>query len=257
MIRTSQLAAGHGGLSFLSGLDLRFPAGQLWGIVGRNGSGKSTLLATLAGILKPVSGEVFWRDRPLRQWPRPQLALEAAFLPQHQPAVFPYTVEEFAGFGRLPWQRAGRSSRREDSRQVREAFRVLDLEALHGRGMTALSGGEAQRVCLAQVLVQNTPALLLDEPLAHLDLLHQLRVMRHLRELAERDGKLVLIAIHDLALAWRFCTHLLVLSAAERGQAQVRLVETSQAAQGAATFAWAFGVPFAVAPDSGIPVPRL
>jgi len=247
LITACHLTVGRGRFALLAEESFCLAAGELWAIVGRNGSGKSTLLATLAGLIPPLGGEVAVLGKALRGWRRPDLAMRLGFLPQYQPTMFPYTVEEFVGLGRVPWGRVRGSGRVASTTALDGALGALGLEPLRHRPVTTLSGGEAQRVSIAQLLAQTTDILLLDEPLTHLDLLHQVGVMRRLRGLADQ-GHAVAFATHDLSLAWRFCDRLLVL-----GQREASLVGRHCPEGTAKALGRAFGVEFEI-DDNG---PRL
>ena len=243
LIEAHGLSIGYGKHVVLRDLDLAFPAGECCAIVGRNGSGKTTLLHTLAGLRPALQGTVAVQGRRLPEWPRPELARILGFLPQHLRIVFPFTVEEFVAFGRLPWRRRTESG--EDAATMQRVLQELDLAELRQRSFTQLSGGEAQRACLAQVLAQDPRILLLDEPLAHLDLLHQLRVMRLLERRA-RQGRAVVVVLHDLGLAWRLCDRFLVL-----GDGGARSVASRDGAALRAALQWAYAVPFGYSPEAG------
>jgi len=207
------VGAGAGTRTLLTGLDLQVHAGELWCLMGPNGSGKTTLLQTLAGLRPVRAGSVRLLDRPLAEWRALELARVRGLLPQTLHDAFSAAVLDVVLLGRHPhlgrwsWEDAG------DERIARAALEAVDLAALAGHDVTTLSGGERQRVGIATLLAQDPPLLLLDEPVAHLDLHHQVTVLRHLRQLARERGKAVLLSIHDLNLAARFATHALVLGA--------------------------------------------
>lgn len=209
MIRLQQIAIARSGRSVLKEADFTVPEGEVWGLIGPNGGGKSSLLLAMAGLLRPHQGEVRLLGERLAHWSRAELALRIGFLPQAQPMVFPYTVREFVGMGRVPWQRRYGKDKARDAAAIEDALQAMGMAELAARTMVQLSGGEAQRACLAQILAQATPLLLLDEPLAHLDLLHQTVLLRHLRDLAAA-GHSTVLSLHDLSLAWRFCDRLVI-----------------------------------------------
>ncbi|MGH9486993.1 MAG: ABC transporter ATP-binding protein [Terriglobales bacterium] len=236
MIAAEGLTIGRVRKPLLDSIGFRLPAGECWAVAGRNGSGKSTLLATLAGLLPPLAGKVHVLDRPLAAWRRSDLALHLGYLPQLAPLVFPYTIEEFVGLARAPWGGRGLEA-------VDDAIQSLELEGISGRVLTALSGGELQRACIAHLLAQTTRILLLDEPMAHLDLLHQLRVMQLLRASADRGGA-VAVVTHDLGLAWPYCDRFLLL-----GPGGLRLVARSDHGAMHNGLHWAYGVDFEMTRD--------
>lgn len=210
MMQLQQVAIARNGRGVLQAVNLSIPEGEVWGLVGPNGGGKTSLLLAMAGLLRPQTGEVRLLGQRLGQWPRNDLALRVGYLPQTQTMMFPYTVREFVAMGRVPWQRRYGKDRARDEAAVQNAIEAMGMADLAGRTMVQLSGGEAQRAGLAQVLAQQTPLLLLDEPLAHLDLLHQTMLLCRLRELAA-SGQTSVLSLHDLSLAWRFCDRLLLV----------------------------------------------
>ena len=195
----------------LAVLDLDWQGGQLVALLGPNGSGKSTLLGALAGIL-PAAGTVRLGGVAIHELSWPELAQRRAMLPQRQPQLFHIPVFQVLSLGLdeegLP---------ETQGRAVAEICAALELDALLARDFSRLSGGEQQRVLIARTLLQLWPGLntdgrvlLLDEPLAGLDLHHQLALLRLLKRLS-RQGLLVVIAIHDINLAIDWADRILCL----------------------------------------------
>jgi len=205
------LAVRAGDRLLLEGLDLQFDGGQFWCLLGPNGAGKTTLLATLAGLLPAAAGAIELAGRPLADWRPAEAACVRGFLPQHSEAMFGVTALDAALLGRHPhlglrlWERA------EDVALARDALARLGAAALAPRDVDTLSGGERQRVALASLIAQDPLVWLLDEPLTHLDLHHQVLTMRLLREQAVARGRAVVASVHDLSLAARHATHALVI----------------------------------------------
>ncbi|MEN9584265.1 MAG: hypothetical protein RLZZ616_1271, partial [Pseudomonadota bacterium] len=195
----------------LSPLDLRWHGGQLVALLGPNGSGKSTLLGALAGIL-PAEGSVLLGGNVLTDLSWPELAKRRAMLPQRQPQLFHIPVFQVLSLGLDQGVAPARQNE-----AIRALCEALELEALLPRDFSRLSGGEQQRVLIARTLLQLWPSLnptgkvlLLDEPLAGLDLHHQLALLRLLKTLA-REGLLVVLAIHDINLAIDWADRILCL----------------------------------------------
>ncbi|GAA0622986.1 ABC transporter ATP-binding protein [Halomonas beimenensis] len=191
-------------------LDLDIAPGQRWGVLGPNGAGKTTLLHTLAGLRAPRTGEVRLDGRPLARLRRRDLARRLGVVFQERHDDFPATVRETALIGRhpylAPWQQEGP----EDHARAEAALERLELAHLAERELATLSGGERQRVSLATVLTQAPGVWLADEPTNHLDLHHQVAVMGLLAEQADQ-GRSLVMCLHDLNLAARWCSHLLLL----------------------------------------------
>lgn len=190
-------------------LDIR--PGECWGILGRNGVGKTTLLQTLAGLRAPDGGEVLLQNRPLATLPRQQVARQIGVLFQDNRTLFPASVLESTLIGRHPWLKRWQWEGREDVELALSALRTVDLEGLASRDVTTLSGGEYQRLQIATLLTQNPVLSLLDEPINHLDLHHQISILKTLTTGLAARGQAVIMVLHDINLAARFCDHLLLL----------------------------------------------
>ncbi|SEK56611.1 ABC transporter ATP-binding protein [Halomonas daqiaonensis] len=191
-------------------LNIAVLPGQVWGVLGPNGSGKTTLLHTLAGLRPPRAGQVEVDGVPLARLRRRRLAQCLGLVFQEHHDGFPATVEETALIGRHPWLSPWQMETAEDLALARHALERLDLAALGGRQVATLSGGERQRLAIATLLAQDPGVWLADEPTNHLDLHHQVAVMRLLAEQAA-GGRAVMMCLHDLNLAARWCDHLLLL----------------------------------------------
>ncbi len=193
----------------LHDLSFAITPGSWVGLLGPNGSGKTTLLRTLAGLL-PYQGHLTLYDRPVHTWKPRALARRLAFVRQAVPFSFAFSVEEIVMLGRAPHKGWLDPTTPTDRHRVRQALADVDLADFEKRSILSLSGGEQQRVLLAQALVQEAGLLLLDEPTAHLDVHHQYEFMDHVHVLV-RAGRTVVAAFHDLELAARYADHLLVL----------------------------------------------
>lgn len=190
----------------LDAASLELRPGEVTAICGPNGAGKSSLLSALAGLLAPDRGTVLLDDAPLAALPPRARAQAIGYLPQSPEIAWDVDVRTLVGLGRLPW----RSSAGEDAAAVDAALAALDLAALAARPVRQLSGGERARALLARVLAGQPGWLLADEPLANLDLAHQLTLLSHFRELAGA-GKGVVLVLHDLALAMNHADRVVVL----------------------------------------------
>ena len=211
MLRTQNLQIRRGRKIVLTDITLELKPGEVLGVLGPNGAGKSTLLGALCGELQADHGSVWLDERELSDWAGTARAQRLAVLPQVSTLDFAFRVEEVVGMGRLPHQ----SGRVRDDEIVAAALHAADAGHLSGRSYLALSGGERQRVHLARVLAQLWPGeagqtLLLDEPTSMLDPLHQHTTLQAVREFANR-GAAVLVILHDLNLAARYCDRLLLL----------------------------------------------
>ncbi|HEY5529102.1 MAG TPA: ABC transporter ATP-binding protein [Thermoleophilia bacterium] len=209
----------------LDGVDLEIRRSDFLGILGPNGSGKTTLLRVLSGALKPAAGTVSLFGHPLRYFKPVELARMVGVVPQQFSLDFSFTVEEMVAMGRYAHGTAHAGFRRTaevgpagregpaaaaDGEAVAAALEATSLAGLGGRPVTQLSGGERQRALIAQTLAQETPVLLLDEPLNNLDLNHQLEIMQLLGRL-HMAGKTIVVVLHDLNIAAQYCQELVLL----------------------------------------------
>lgn len=190
----------------LRGASLQLRAGEVTAICGPNGAGKSSLLSCLAGLLPTVSGAVTLEGAPMAAIHPEARARAVGYLPQTPEVAWDVSVQTLAGLGRLPW----RTGRAEDSAAVDAALEALDLARFAHRPVSQLSGGERARALLARVLAGTPHWLLADEPLANLDLAHQLALLSHLRACAGQ-GMGVVLVLHDLALAMNHADRVVVL----------------------------------------------
>ena len=210
-LQANQVAVTLGGREILHGVDLQLGAGEMLGLVGPNGAGKSTLLKLLAGLLEPTSGEISCDDRLLSALSGDERAQRIAYLAQGGGVHWPVTVERVVALGRLPHLGAWQSPGSADADAVARVMRQTGLETLAERRFPTLSGGEQARVLLARALAVEPEVLLADEPVAALDLGHQLEVMELLQAHCRTGGSSVVV-LHDLRLAAHFCDRLQLLA---------------------------------------------
>jgi len=212
-LSVDRLTVTFDGHTILRDVGFDVSAGQWVGVLGPNGAGKTTLLRAIGGHI-PFEGTIRLGGTSVDQMPDQARARTLAFVRQARSLTFDFTVEEFVLLGRAPhrgWLQAYRSADRE---RVREALARVDLEGFASRSVLSLSGGEMQRVFLAQALVQDADLLMLDEPTAHLDVHYQFSFMEQVRaQVAE--GRTVLAVGHDLELAARYADRLLLLDDGE------------------------------------------
>jgi iron complex transport system ATP-binding protein len=199
------------GTPLLTGIDLRVAAGTFLGLIGPNGAGKSTLLRLAAGLIAPTQGMIAVSGEPLSRLARAQAAQLLGYVPQHSRLDFPFSVADVVLSGRNPYVGRFRTETAADRAGAERAMEQTAIAHLAERSILTLSGGEWQRVLIARALAQGPRILLLDEPTANLDLHHQHTVLRLARALAA-EGLTVIAAVHDVALAARYCDALAVLA---------------------------------------------
>jgi iron complex transport system ATP-binding protein len=198
------------GKEILRDLTASIPQGSLVGLVGPNGAGKSTLLRAATGHVPLSNGSVQITGTPLTQLSQREISRRVCFLPQNVGLDFPFTVREVVAMGRNPHLGRFQTFSKTDDETVVRSMRQATVEDLAERPVTELSGGEKQRVLLARSLATEAPILLLDEPMTSLDILHQLEVLELLSQFSNSERTIV-AALHDLNVARRLCTHILLL----------------------------------------------
>jgi len=207
-----KLSAGYRHAPVLRDVTVSFAAGAVTGLVGPNGAGKTTLFRVALRLIDASAGSVRLLDRPLAGWSALALGRTIAYLPQEAEAHWPVEARRLVALGRLPYRAAFAPLSAADELAIGEALNRCDVLELASRKMNEVSAGERARVLLARALAVQAPVLLADEPAAHLDPAHQLRLMELLRVEAAR-GTAVIVTLHDLALASRFCDRIVVMDA--------------------------------------------
>ena len=193
------------------GLSLTLAPGEVWAILGRNGCGKTTLVHALAGLAPSAATAVTLDGSALAAVPRGARARSIGVLLQHEETEFWGSVRDYVLLGRFPHAGAWRGFDCEDEARAAAALQALEIEPLAERFYATLSGGERQRARIAQLLAQNPRFFLLDEPLQHLDLEHQGRVLRLFQRLARQERRTIAMVLHDLTWPGRSCTHALLM----------------------------------------------
>lgn len=197
--------------TLLHAISLEFEQGKVYGLIGHNGSGKSTLIKLLAKQHSLSSGNISFDNKPLAQWSAREFAKQVAYLPQQLPQATHLTARELVAMGRYAWNGLFGSNKQKDNQAIAQAFKLTHTEQFADNIVDLLSGGERSRVWLAMLLAQQSRFLLLDEPLAALDIAHQVEVMELIRKLANELGLGIIIVIHDINLAARYCDQLIAL----------------------------------------------
>ena len=201
----------HQGAHILSRINLAIRRGSFTGIIGPNGSGKTTLLKCIGGMLTPLSGEIHLGGQNLANLSIREIAGRVGVVPQNWEISFPFKAEELVLMGRFPHIQRFRGETGIDYRIVDEAMELTKIRHLKNRLVTELSGGELQRVIIAQALAQSPRILLLDEPTAALDIHHQLEILDVMKALLKSHGLTVIAVLHDLNLASHYCDELVLL----------------------------------------------
>ncbi|MCB8874872.1 ATP-binding cassette domain-containing protein [Acidisoma silvae] len=199
------------GRCLLQPLTLTLPARRVIALIGHNGSGKSTLLKLLARQETMTGGRIAFAGQDLGDWGDRPFARKLAYLPQQTPAAPGILVRELVALGRYPWHGALGRFGQTDREKVAEAMALTGIGPLADRLVDTLSGGERQRVWLAMLVAQDAECLLLDEPIAALDIAHQVEVLDLVHRLARERGLGIVIVLHDVNMAARFCDDVIAL----------------------------------------------
>ena len=209
-IDAKKISVKYGAVKILHDIALTAETGRFVGLIGPNGSGKTTLLRSLAGLQRLADGEVSIGGRLVVDMTDAERAKKMAYMPQGTEVHWPLVVGRLVALGRIPTLDSWRGLRGPDHDAVLHALRSVDAHHLKDRVVSTLSTGERARVLLARALAGNPSILLADEPVASLDLNHQLLILDVIRDLCIR-GMTAVVVFHDLSLAARYCSHLVLL----------------------------------------------
>ena len=211
LLATQALHITIGTTTVCSDLEITINSGERWCVLGRNGTGKTTLVHTLAGLRPPDAGNITLNHQPLSRLPRRSVARHLGLLFQDHTDAFPASVLETVLTGRHPWLGPLQWESSQDLAIAKNALHAVDLCGMEDRMVNTLSGGERRRAGIACLLAQQPQLLLLDEPTNHLDIHHQISMLNLLQEHVTLNGKALLLVMHDLNLAVRYCNRFLLL----------------------------------------------
>ncbi|MDY2637228.1 MAG: ABC transporter ATP-binding protein [Phascolarctobacterium sp.] len=210
VIQVEKLTIGYGTRSVLKDVSFTLGKGEIVGIIGCNGAGKSTLLKTIRGMLPKQSGTVSYFGKALEAYTDKELAMKIAYLQQHVEVGFGYTGKDIVMAGRYPYMKWWERESNEDEKLALACMDYTGTVDLADRPVTEVSGGQKQRILIAKVLAQQTPIIFLDEPTTGLDMVYQEEIFRFAKALAAK-GKTVLMVVHELNLASKYCSRILLL----------------------------------------------
>jgi iron complex transport system ATP-binding protein len=211
ILEAQELSLAYGTNRIIEHLNLKVPEGKISVFIGSNGSGKSTLLRSMARLLKPVDGTILLDGQDIAKTATKEVAKKLAILPQGPIAPEGITVLQLVKQGRYPYQSWLRQWSEEDERLVRHALEATGMTAFAERPVDSLSGGQRQRAWIAMTLAQGTQTILLDEPTTYLDMTHQIEILDLLFDLNEREGRTIIMVLHDINLACRYAHHLIAV----------------------------------------------
>ena len=211
MLQGEHITVRYGSCAVVDDLSFHLGEGEWLMLAGPNGAGKSTLIETIAqGV--PYTGMIRWNGEDIRNLKGSRFAQRIGVLSQKNNVGYAYTVEEVVSLGRYAYK-AGLFSGKDDrgKAEVEKALEMTGLTELRHASMLTLSGGETQRVFLAQVFAQDPQVLILDEPANHLDLKYQKHIFSLILEWLKEPGRAVLSVVHDLSLARRYGSHAILM----------------------------------------------
>ncbi len=192
-------------------ISLNLERGKLIGLIGVNGSGKSTLLRTLSGLQDVLSGNIFIEEKPLKTIPPEKLAQSLSVVLTGQAISKNLTVLELVALGRQPYTNWLGTLTESDKTIIKSALEATEIVDFKDKKCYELSDGQLQRVLIARALAQDTPLILLDEPMTHLDLHHKASILKLLKSIAHEQGKTVLFSTHDIEYALQLCDNIIVM----------------------------------------------
>lgn len=209
-IEIDHITFGYDKSPLFQNLSAEIADGEFCALMGPNGSGKTTLLKCICGLLSFSSGDIRVNGKSIRDYETVELAKLISYVPQRQDNVFDITVYDLVMMGLYPYQKKWQLPTMEDDAVVCEMLKRCNLTHLRSRLLRELSGGELQRSLIARAMAQQTPIMLLDEPLSNLDVSHRYEIMDILSGL-NRQGVMVVIIMHDFPIAIEYATHALLV----------------------------------------------
>ena len=210
VLQVDKLQIGYGSRCVLKEASFSIGKGEIVGIIGCNGAGKSTLLKTIRGLLPKQGGSVRYFGKPLEEYGDKELATKIAYLQQHVELGFGYTGKDIVMAGRYPYMKWWERESEADAKLALACMEYTGTADLAERPINEVSGGQKQRILIAKVLAQQTPIIFLDEPTTGLDMVYQEEIFRFAKALAGQ-GKTVLMVVHELNLASKYCSRILLL----------------------------------------------
>lgn len=199
------------GKDILNGIDTVIHKGGFYGILGPNGSGKTSFIRHLLRLLPLTEGTITIDREDIASYKRKVLSAKLSFVPQNTNLASTFSVYDIVMMGRAPYQGRFEGLSLKDREIVKEAMEFTKCWNLRDKVFENLSGGEAQRVITARAIAQQTPYLILDEPISHLDIRHQMELMKCLKKLNEERGTTIIAVLHDLNLAYMFCENVILM----------------------------------------------
>lgn len=212
LLKVDNLKFGYGKELVLDGVTFNVKKGEFLSIIGPNGSGKSTLLKTLNNLYAPREGKIAIDGTNINKFKKKDLAKEMALVLQDNNIDYGFTVEDIVLMGRHPHKGRFERENSDDYKIVDESLEMTNTLDLKDRFITEISGGERQRVMIAKALAQRPTIILLDEPTSHLDINHQIEILKLLKKMNRDKGTTIILVIHDINLGIRYSDRVIMLN---------------------------------------------
>lgn len=209
MISVNNLFKSYGDKIVLNDINLQFPEGKISSLIGPNGAGKSTLLMSIGRLLSHSKGNITFNNQDISKISRRDYARKIAILRQTTHIDLSLSVRELVALGRFP-HNPGKLTK-DDHFIIDHALDFLSLKTLENAFIDELSGGQRQVVFLAMTIAQQTPYLLLDEPLNNLDMKHAANIMQALRRLCDEEQRTIILVVHDINFAANYSDNLVAM----------------------------------------------
>ena len=203
----------YNGPLIVESLSVSIPTKGMIAIVGANACGKTTLIKALARLLAPAEGSVLLDSQDIHSLPTKEVATRLGILPQSPRAPDGVTVSDLVRRGRFPHQNFFNQWSDSDEKAVAKALELMGLAELGDKPVDELSGGQRQRAWIAMVIAQDTPLIFLDEPCTHLDIAHQMELLEMLDDLSKKEGRAIVMVLHDLNQASQYADHIIAMQA--------------------------------------------
>lgn len=193
--------SGSAGKSILPPLSASAGKGELIAVIGRNGIGKSTLLRTIAGLQKPLGGEILYGNKRITDYSRMELARNISYISTEVVKPGNMSVYELVALGRYPYTNWMGKIDAENHEAILDALGKCSISEFAGRLISELSDGERQRAMIARILAQDTGIMIMDEPTAFLDVSGRYEILHLMHDISRKSGKSIIFSTHDLQSA--------------------------------------------------------
>lgn len=208
ILSINNLTCGYQDKTVINNISLDIFKGEIIGIIGPNGSGKTTLLRAISGIIKQTSGEIIIDNKNSKDITQNEISRTIAVVKQSMEPLS-MSVYDFVLMGRIPYYQKFQFFETAEDREIAEKYiKLTEIDHLKSKMMNQISGGERQLAQIAKTLSQETDFILLDEPISHLDIAHQVRILDLIKKLNKELGLTVIIVLHDLNMASEYCNRL-------------------------------------------------